>query len=98
MDQGRTVAGGLTEVGVEQQQSAGLRTLVALLDHPETINRGFHGGRLAPVAGMGDHDRTCAGRMLRRTVATPVIANDHDLDPRKICCCGYSCDNSLLLV
>ena len=52
----------LRQVGVQEQQYAGLGPVVSLLDHPERIDGGLDGGGLAPVAGMGDHDRAGRGR------------------------------------
>jgi arginine deiminase len=98
MDQGRAVTSGILQVGVEQQQRSSFGTLIALLDHAETIDRRFHSSRLAPVACVGNDDGASAGRVLRRPITAAVIADDHDLYPRKISCCGYGCGDSLLLV
>ena len=79
-DQRGAVGGRLPQVGVEQQQGAALRPGVALLDHPEGVDRRLHRGGLAPVAGVGDHDRPRGAGVGAGPVAAAVVADDHQVD------------------
>ena len=97
-DQWCAVRGGVGKIGIEQQQASCFGPIVALLDHAQPVDRGLHCSSLASVAGMGDDDRPGARRMLRRTIAAAVVANDHDLDTGEIPCCGDGGGDSLLFV
>src|SRR5687767_10404057 len=47
---------------------------------------------------MRDDDCAGAGRILRRTITAPVVADDHDANTRKILCCSYGGSDSSFLV